>query len=536
MLTLNRAQQQTLDQAWPARTGLPLLVLMEQAASAVTRCCQDLSGRVHGDRLPEQTQILVLAGKGQNGGDAFACARQLAALGYKVTCLSVFTDPQLPPEASLNRNAWLRLGYPLADWTPDQQPSGYRPDLIVDGIFGTGCRADRPMPAVVQAWSSLCQAWRKEGSRLVAIDIPTGVDANTGQLAEGAFAADITVTMIRPKTGICAAPGRFQAGEIRVDRLGIADEFVESVFAGQSVTRWTDADMIRRLSIRRPPDSHKATFGRALILGGSQGMPGAAVLAAEAAGRSGAGLVYLGVSESIASLVLTAMPEALLTSLPEGPPDFLTAPLKALLAGKQAVAIGPGAGLAAWLDPAIELALSEPSAIVLDADGLNAIARSMDAYAPLLAQRQSRGLTWPVLTPHPGEFRRLAPDLRDLLDLDRQQAAATLARRLDSIVLLKGACTVIASPAGELWINPTGNAGLAKGGSGDVLTGVITALLAQGLPPFHAAAAGAYLHGLAADLAADPAQEGTGQRSLRAGDVIRALGRSFARAGWDRYE
>lgn len=526
MLTLKRAHQQQLDQAWTARTGLPLLLLMEQAATAVCRYCLSLISPVH---RPD-TSILILAGKGQNGGDAFACARLLAAERFLVTCVELFPGETLPLEAQLNRTAWLNLGYALGSPEPAGLTPEMRPDLVIDGIFGTGLRADRPLPAVVTAWSAQVQAWRRAGTRLIAIDLPSGVDADTGKIAAGTLMADATVTMVRPKTGICATPGRFCAGEMIVDPIGVGDALIHDIFAGQQLPVLIDAGMIRQLRVDRDPNSHKGTFGRVLVLGGSPGLPGAVALAAEAASRAGTGLVYLGVGESVAPQTLAAVSEALLTALPENNPAQLSQMLEQLINGKQVVAIGPGAGRSPWLDQALNQALAQSPSLVIDADGLNAVARDLDHYLPLLHQRRAEGRTWPVLTPHPGEFSRLAPDLDWS---DRQTAASTLASRLDAVVLLKGASTVIADPDGKVWINPTGNPGLAKGGSGDVLCGLIAGLMAQGLGSFDATAAGAYLHGLAADLAADLRTGGTGPRSLLPSDVLKAFGRAFAAAGWD---
>lgn len=528
MLTFQRAHQQLLDRAWTEQTGLPLLLLMEQAALAVTRACLDLVGSSQRPR----TSVLVLAGKGQNGGDAFACARQLAAEGFPVDCLEVFPAADLPPEAAQNRFAWLALGYPLLTCSTDlERIAGLnRPSLIIDGLFGTGYRAERPLPPAILQLTAQVKAWRRAGAHVISIDLPSGVDADTGQIAEGAIEADTTVTFVRPKTGICATPGRFAAGRVIVDRIGIPDQLLETLFAQTELPVWIDPDMIRDLRTVRHPNSHKGSFGRVLILGGSPGLPGAASLATEAASRSGAGLVYLGTGESVAAQTLAAVSEALLTALPEHDPDRLIALLDQLIQNKQVVAIGPGAGQASWLGHALQRALTQSPAVVIDADGLNAIAAQPALYFPLLQARRPAGLAPAVLTPHPGEFGRLAPDLDWH---NRQQAAQTLAQRLDAIVLLKGASTVIAAPDGRLWINPTGNAGLAKGGSGDVLCGLIAGLLAQNLPAFEAAAAGAYLHGLAADLAADLESGGTGRRALLPSDVLRALGRAFAAAGWE---
>ncbi|NCC76883.1 MAG: NAD(P)H-hydrate dehydratase, partial [Clostridia bacterium] len=527
-----------MDQAWSEQTGLPLLQLMEQAATAV---CRFFIDRVLLDER-SRTSILVLAGKGQNGGDAYAAARLLTAENFPVTVVDVFPDSELPAEARMNREAWLRLGHEIRTDLPFENPDSdllnvlaspisYRcPMYVIDGIFGTGYRADRPLPGRVLAWTRQLIHWRQAGTRVVAIDLPSGVDADTAQIAPGAVQADATVTMVRPKTGISATPGRFAAGDILVDRIGIPDFLVENLLADRKPPVQIDPAMIRQLRITRHPNSHKGTFGRVLVLGGSAGLPGAAALAAEAASRAGAGLVYLGTGESVAPQVLAAVADALLTALPENEPDRLPDLLSNLVAGKQVVAIGPGAGKASWLNQALAMVLEKSPQLIIDADGLNSLARDMELYQTTLLSRRLRGLEPAILTPHPGEFARLAPDLDWS---DRQLAAAQLAARLDSIVLLKGASTVITHPDGRIWINPTGNAGLAKGGSGDVLCGLIAGLCAQGLGAFEAAAAGAYLHGLAADLAADLASGGTGSRSLLPGDVLRAFGRAFAVAGWE---
>ncbi len=532
MLTLMRLHQQQVDQAYTALTGLPLLLLMEQAAFAVSRYCIE--------RIPESERIaasiLVIAGKGQNGGDAWACARQLAAARFTVTCLDAFPGEKLSAEAEINRQAWQNLGYPVLNLSADSSSAEQllqnirQPRLIVDGLFGTGFRLDRPLSATVRRLTDQVKAWRQQGSWVVSIDLPSGVDADSGQMAEGAITADATVTLVRPKTGICHAPGRFAAGQIVLDNLGISDTFLGSLFAGQNLPEWIDPEMIRSLKTDRHPNSHKGSFGRVLILGGSPGLPGAASLAANAASRSGAGLVYLGTGESVAAQTLAAVSEALLTALPEHDPEQLSVLLDSLIANKQVVAIGPGAGQASWLHHALTQAIQKSPALVLDADGLNAVAADFSYFQNKLRNRRPQNLAPAVLTPHPGEFGRLAPDLDWQ---DRQNAALELARRMDAIVLLKGASTVIADPEGRVWINPTGNPGLAKGGSGDVLCGLIAGLLAQGLPPFEAAAAGAYLHGLAADLAADLKTGGTGYRALLPSDVLHTIGRAFETAGWE---
>lgn len=522
---IGRQEQQAIDRLWQARTGLPLLLLMEAAAWAVSRACLELLG--------ESGRVLVLAGKGQNGGDALACARQLSASGIQVICREVFPDSELPTEADANRAAARSMGLglgPLKEADFQGLDSG---SLIVDGIFGTGYQAARPLPPAVARISEMIAAARRQGARVVAIDVPTGLDADSGAAAESMIQADCTVTFIRPKIGLCAAPGRFLAGRVVTSPIGVPDAWVdEAIQAVADRTGYPYHYQIELADVKacrpvRPADSHKGTFGKALLLGGSPGIAGAILLAAESAARSGTGLVYLGVPASVGPLILAARPEFLVNLVPDDAEADSSALISRLLAGQPAVAAGPGGGQAAWLQTALPQLIREASQLVLDADALNTLAGDPGKYLKLLCDRVSRfNLPPAILTPHPGEFRRLAPDL-DLSD--RQQAALELARRSSSIVILKGASTVVADPAGQIWINPTGHDGLARGGSGDVLCGLLAGLLAQGLQPVAAALCGVFLHGLAAEAAA----ERLSRRTMLPGDLIDSLGEAFRRAGWD---
>ena len=522
---IGRHEQQAIDRLWQAKTGLPLLLLMEAAAWAVSETCLAM--------LRPAGRVLVLAGKGQNGGDALACARQLSASGVQVICREVFPECELPPEAEANRAAARNMGLGLG---PPQAADFHGLDqnsLIVDGIFGTGFQADRPLPAAVASVSEMIAKARQQGTRVVAIDVPTGLDADSGAAAESIIQADCTVTFVRPKIGLCAAPGRFFAGRILTNRIGVpdawAEEAIEAVVdrTGRPHHYQIELSDVTACCTSRPADSHKGIFGQVLLLGGSPGITGAILLAAEAAARSGTGLVYLGVPASVGPLILAARPEFLINLVPDDAEADLSALISRLLRGQPAVAAGPGGGQAGWLKTALPQLIREASQLVLDADALNTIAGNPDKYMKLLQDRVSRNNLPPaILTPHPGEFRRLAPDL-DLRD--RQHSALELARRCGSIVVLKGASTVIADPAGQILINPTGHDGLARGGSGDVLCGLLAGLLAQGLQPMAAAVCGVYLHGLAAEAAA----ERLSRRTMLPGDLIDSLGEAFRLAGWD---
>ncbi len=529
MQVIGRNEQMAIDRLWQKRTGLPLLLLMESAAGAVTRICLDLLSTVE----PSAGEILILAGKGNNGGDAYACARQLAAFKKNVICRDVFPQEPLTPDAALNRSAAKALGIDLGPLGPDDFTGLSSGSLIVDGIFGTGYRADRPLPSEVAAISGKVASARRLGARVVAIDVPTGLDADSGAVDPSAIQADFTVTFVRPKIGLCAAPGRFFAGRVITDNIGITDSLANEAIQEVSEEMHRPAFCLIELADvaacrpKRPADSHKGLFGKVLLLGGAPGMPGAILLAAEAAARSGAGLSYLGVPEAIGSLVLAARPESLLTLLDNESADADGRAIQNLLAGNPAVAAGPGSGKAGWLALLLALLIRDASRLVLDADALNLIADDKDFYFPLLRERLNRAGQEPaILTPHPGEFHRLAPDL-DLSD--RQMAALELAKRSGCIIILKGASSVIAEKTGNIWINPTGHDGLARGGSGDVLCGLVAGLLAQGLPAASAALCGVYLHGLAAELAAGRLS----RRSMLPGDVIASIGDAFRKVGWE---
>ncbi|MGI6333028.1 MAG: NAD(P)H-hydrate dehydratase [Saccharofermentanales bacterium] len=530
MRVIGHFEQQAIDRLWQQRTGLPLLILMENAAAAVVKRSREM--------VDPAATVLVLAGKGNNGGDAFASARLLAAAGYRVVCRELFPDAPRLYEVEANRQAYLGLGHEITPLTAgdfDRMETG---SLIIDGIFGTGFRADRPFPEPVRQASLLTAAARQRGALVLAIDIPSGVDADSGHAVDAAFCADVTVTFCHNKIGLCGAPGRFLAGRVLVEPIGVPKSWIDDLpeaiglESGVRRTYQTDVDDVRAVRPVRAADSHKGHFGRVLVLGGSPGMPGAVLLAATAAARSGAGLVDVAVPETIAATVLAARPECLLHTLPEGKfqsPEQQTgffSQMETLLRSASAVVAGMGAGQSEWLRSALPQMISGAGQLILDADALNQIARDPDCYFGLLRERAAKGLAPAILTPHPGEFGRLLPDC--CLN-DRQEAARTLSAACSSVVVLKGAATVVAEPGGTAWINPTGNHGLAKGGSGDVLAGLIAGLLAQGPATAEAAVAAVYLHGLAADLAASR----MGHRTILAGDVINAMGDALRQVGWE---
>ncbi len=530
MSIIGRSEQQAIDRLWQERTGLPMLMLMEAAAAAVSRFCRHLLT----DQGKPDASILILAGKGQNGGDAFACARQLKATGFNVICRELYAAADLPPESGANRQAARALGLGLGPPRQEDFDALAPGSLIIDGIFGTGYHTSRTLPPHVAEVCRQIKAARQKGACVISIDVPTGLDADSGAVAPDTVQADFTLTFSRSKIGLCASPGRFTAGKVTVISISVPDNWVEEAImqvresTGKPEIRQITAEDVLALCPSRDADGHKGSFGKVLLLAGSAGMPGAAVLAADAAARSGVGLLTVGVPESIGPLVLAARPEAMLQLVPETAGDEETAWLiEKLVVDQQAVAVGPGAGSAAWLKIALPILIAKAEYLLIDADALNLMASNSDQYFPLLRERAEAGLAHPILTPHPGEFRRLAPGISTT---DRQLAARQLAELCACVVVLKGASTVVAGPEGPIWINPTGQSGLARGGSGDVLCGLIAGLMAQGLNPRAAALAGVYLHGLAADLAAAK----RGRRAMLPVDVIAMLGDAFRATGWEQ--
>ena len=393
--------------------------------------------------------------------------------------------------------------------------------MVIDAIFGSGLTR---APAGLAA--EAIKLINRSGTYVVSIDLPSGLQSDTGTPYEPCVRADLTVTMALPKLGLWLYPGRACVGTVEVADIGMpGPEVLSPKSKVQSPepdqTFLLDAEHIRSLLPRRRPDGHKGTFGAALIIAGSRNFSGAAVLAGSAAVRSGCGLIRLAIPAGIADVVSSDVIEAVKIPLPQTDTEALSpAALESLLelAGDaEAIAIGPGIGT----DPRTkELELDFLAEVekptVIDADGINNLAGRVDLL--------SRTKTQLVLTPHPGEFARLAGLKADDVNADRVGVSRRFATEKKVVLVLKGASTVVAAPDGRVFVNPTGNSGLAKGGTGDVLTGLIAGLMAQGMSPLDAACAGVYLHGLAADIAVQSLTE----YCVAAGDLPDFLPRAFA--------
>ncbi len=467
-----------LDRHTIGTLGVPGQVLMENAGRAVAEVVLAERGAVGGP-------VLVVCGSGSNGGDGLVAARHLALLGVPVKLVLIGNPSELRGDAALNFERIRVLGLEVAEGVP--RAIGAR--VAVDALFGTGlARAVSGAPAA--AIRRLNAA--RPGVRVVAVDLPSGLDADTGQPLGVAVQADVTVTLALPKLGLALEPGRSLAGRIVVARIGIAGRAPQVV---PEAELWTRGAAGSRLPAR-PPHAHKGHFGHVLVLAGSRGKTGAAALAAEAALRVGAGLVTLGCPAGLNPILEQKCTEAMTEPLPETANQGLAVaalePALGLARERDAVALGPGLGREAETGTLVR-ALAERlrSPLVIDADGLLPFAGDPAALKARAAAT--------VLTPHPGEAARLLGQSAREINRDRVGAARRLAEATGAVVLLKGAATVAAAPDGRTLVNPTGGPVLASGGSGDVLTGAVATFLAQGLEPLEAAALAAFVHGHAAD-------------------------------------
>lgn len=494
------------------------------------------ASRIAGPERPASSgeRWLVLAGKGNNGGDGFAAARHLMEAGVEVEAALAVAAGELTGDARQQAEMAARIGVPCLDASqpgtalPWQRYSG-----VIDALLGTGAAG-----APRGAYAALIAAANGCGLPIVAADIPSGLDADTGAVHAPCIRASRTVALAFLKRGLCQYPGLDLAGRVTVAPIGIPERLArEEQVPVQYVDEATISTTLG-LDPRQPrrPDTHKGTYGHVLAAAGSGSMLGAGLLAVGAALRAGSGLVTWAIPASLAPLAAGRIPEAMLALLPELPsasgshedepasrnsaagwPAVRALDLAVAAASRSAVLIGPGLGRwpgdTAWLRQLWE---SIACPLVLDADALNMLAEAQDYHQWTRPAGASV-----ILTPHPGEMARLLKLPVPTIQQDRIEAARRYARENGVILVLKGAMTVTAAPDGTAYINGTGNPGMATGGSGDVLAGIIASLLAQGYEPQKAAALGVYLHGAAGDRAA--AARPMTAASLLAEDIIASL-------------
>ena len=540
MLLATAEQMKRMDQRAIRERGIPSLTLMERAAEGVADAVRELAeerletGREKSLYLPEARgevitgqevfpfrrnvpggvkRAAVFVGPGNNGGDGTAAAGILLREGWQVRVFLTGSRDKLTDDHREMARRLEAMGGTLEDFDPGdggQTAFALGADVIVDALFGVGLRSALREPA-----ASAARLINRSEAKVVAADLPSGVEADTGRVPGEAVWADLTVTFSLAKIGLFVGDGALRAGKVRVWDIGIPPDVIGAEeLSVEAVT----GDLVRAWLPPRPADGHKGTFGRVYALAGSVGYTGAPVLATRAAARSGAGLVYLDVPEDIYLMIATkcdeVMPRPIPLPLREGAMsmevlEMVTERLRRCDAGL----VGPGfVESRNTLDLLYGILERSDCPVVLDAGGLNLAAGHMD----MVDQREAPL----VLTPHDGEFARLGGDLSGG---DRLGAARDFARRHRCVLVLKGHRTITAAPDGRALVNTTGNSGMAKGGSGDVLSGVILALLGRGMDPFLAAAAGVYLHGLAGDLCAAR----LGEWGMLPTDLVETLPQAF---------
>jgi hydroxyethylthiazole kinase-like uncharacterized protein yjeF len=507
MRVLDRQQMQFADRATIDDHGVPALTLMQRAGHETALAIR----RRFGQRA--RGRVSIFAGKGNNGGDGFVVARELAERAAAVRVFFLGRLDEIVGDARLCAND-LSPHVPITPIPDEEAWRHYRfealdAELLVDALFGTGLT--RPLSGLA---GSVVTDLNAAAAPIVAIDLPSGLMADRTDVPGPAVRAALTVTFAVPKLPLVLTPACDHVGELVIADIGIAPDTIETLSGAR--VEYLEARQLRTLIPTRKADSHKGLYGRVLIVGGSRGKIGAPALTARAALRSGAGLVTVAPPSSCWPIVASWTPETMTDPLPETADGTVSeqAVEHVLASDATILAIGPGLGRSASTTAFVrQLVTRSQLPLVLDADALNALA----GHADLL---RSRNAPQVVLTPHPGEMARLTGLSVAEVQRTRLSVARAFAVSHSVYVVLKGHRTVIATPSGDAFINPTGNPGMATAGAGDVLTGVIAGWLATGQPALEASTLGVYLHGAAGDLAAAR----HGQIGLIASDIIDHLG------------
>ncbi len=494
---LSAEQMKHCDSDTIEKIGIPSLVLMERAALSVAdEICR--SGC-------DLRSVLVVCGSGNNGGDGFAVARLLDERGVRVTIAFVGNEDSMTEETAAQRQICENCGIKISSNFMQREYT-----VIVDAIFGIGMSRDaQGRYAQIIDWINQQSAFK------VAVDIPSGVSTDTGKILGLAVQADLTVTFAYRKIGQVLFPGTEYCGRVVRRDIGItADRFQRGI---PNVFTYGEEDLAR--IARRRPYSNKGTYGKVLLIAGSRGMSGAACLCATAAYRSGSGLVRVFTTECNREIIQTCLPEAIVTTYRDEGSDgrFPAKELEEALDWSDVAGIGPGFGTGRLQEEILAAVLSEyKKPLVIDADGLNLLSRQ-----PHLLYETEASV---ILTPHIGEMMRLTDNTKEEILEDILRTARQFAREYGVVCALKDARTVV-SDGSRVYVNTSGNNGMAVGGSGDILTGMICGLLAQKMPPFDAAALGVYLHGLAGDAA----QEKHSAYSMIARDIADQIGEVLKR-------
>lgn len=509
MKLVTAAQMRAIDRDAIERVGIPGPDLMENAGRGIAD--EILSDHI---KDPLNSRTVVFCGKGNNGGDGFVVARCLAEEGVQVAVYFIGPVDQLSEDARLNFDRARKLELALHEVSSvDDLPDMLECDLIVDAIFGTGF-SGAPRGIAEQ----LIEYINRQHAETIAVDIPSGLNADTGEHEGGVVEADSTYTLALPKYGLFLSPGREVSGTVETIPIGIPESVIER--QGLEVELITP-ELVAELLPIRPPDGHKGDFGKVLLVAGSTGLTGAAVLAGQACARAGSGLVKIACPRTVQPVIASHLVEVMSHPLPDVAKKGALAvrslgEIRALLREHDAMVLGPGVGRHRETFDLVRRLLDHlATPTIIDADGLNALAEHLDLIRECSAPM--------VLTPHPGEFKRLTGETVPDNIHEKIALVRDVATNLGVIMVLKGSPTIVAQPGGPVYLNQTGNEGMATGGSGDVLSGVIGSFLGQGMEAIEAAVAGVFVHGLAGDLAAEKLTS----RAMIAGDIVRFLPEAF---------
>lgn len=491
MYLVTASEMQQMDRQTIESFGIPGRVLMENAGRGATQVLMDRFDNI------TNKNVGVIAGRGNNGGDGFVIARYLAQKGSNVTVYLFTESAKVKGDAAANLKLLMPLDISIVEMPDEKSFLAHKlemchQDIWVDALLGTGLKSN-----VKGYFKKVIEFINDLNKPVFSVDIPSGLNSDTGQVCGACIRAQATASFAFAKTGHMVFPGVEYTGNLEIIDIGIPDHIVKNIRPKQYLLT---QDRIRMAFKSRSPDAHKGTTGHILVVAGSIGKTGAAAMTAMSAMRAGAGLVTLAIPESLNPVLETQVLEAMTCPLPEtksgviGESSFNK--IMDLLSGKKCLALGPGLGEAAQTKKLVHRLLKEsPITAVIDADGLNNIAGSTrilkKAKAPV------------ILTPHPGEMAKLTDSTTESVQKDRITCARRFAKKFNAHIVLKGAKTIIAHPDGKIFINPTGNPGMASGGMGDVLTGIIAGLVSQGFSPESAAHTGVYLHGAAADQLAE---------------------------------
>lgn len=508
MKAVTAEQMRKIDTATSSEIGIPSIVLMENAASEVCKVCLDELKGI------EEPKVVIFAGKGNNGGDGFALARQLNDRGVDCKIIFLFDTSKFSTDAEINYNIALKCGIRVITGFTEAVIETGRADIVVDAVFGTGISRN-----VEGRYAEVIEMINTYAKKVISIDIPSGVNSDDGRIMGIAVEADITVTFALPKIGMLLYPGASCCGKIIIANISIQPS---TILEMNLKTAFLDKKDIYDILPERKKRTNKGSYGRLFVIAGSKDMTGAVALCCKGAFRAGSGLVYACTVQSGINVVQQLVPEAVVMPLSEFDGkvryECYEDDIEEKIHNASAVAVGPGLGMSEEVSEFVKKLITEVDApLVIDADGLNAIA---DDPSILLSLKHT-----PVITPHPGEMGRLTGySVREILD-DTVNLARDFAVKYHTVVVLKDARSVIAAPDGRVIINITGNPSMSTGGSGDVLTGVISSFIAQGIEPFFAAAVGAYIHGLSGDIC----MEKMGTYGVMAWDIAENIATAISR-------